>query len=127
MLTTLDIVNKVYVVLQTEGHTNIHKHTKPQGVRQDQYIVVNSLQADAEELQECNVNVNCHCVDIDSSRRIADDSSINTMASGVIGDLNNYYDTDIDVTMVFQSGLIQEPDVPEHFINLRFIVRHVNN
>ena len=126
MLTTLQIVDRFYAILHGKSYTNLYMHSKPLGDVRDEYIVINALSSDAETLQECQINVNYHCKDIHTSKLIPDHVKLNTNASGITTELDNYYDSVIDITEVFQSGPISEPELQEHFINMRFTVRTIN-
>lgn len=126
MLTTLEIISLVYSVLHTDGVTNIYKHSKPLNEVKSEYVVINAVSADAEQLQETQINVNYHCDDTDKARRIPNTTKLLAGASAVIGSLHDHYDDNIDATLIFQAGPIQNPDIAEHYINLRFTIRNIN-
>ena len=126
MLTTLAIVDQVYAILYAEDFTNLHKHSKPLDTKQDEYIVINAVTTDAEQLQECQINVNYHCKDLDEVKRIPDIVKLQIGTAALVAELDNYYDSTIDISLIFQSGVIQVEGLPEHFINMRFIVRNIN-
>jgi hypothetical protein len=122
MYTTVDIVNKFYSLLQGTV-SNLYKNSKPLDEKMDEYTVVTSLSVSAPLLQECPINVNFHVKDFDG--RIANTQRLNTVAKSIIALLDDYNDTDIDIALVFQT-LVEEPDLLEHFMNIRFIARHLN-
>ena len=125
MFTTIDIVDKFYTLLHLGGITNLYKNEKPLNESKDEYTVINTLSATADMLQECPVNVNYHCKDIDTALRIANDVKLNDNAKAIISLLDDYCDSDIDISMNYQTT-IQEEAIPEHFVNIRFTARHVN-
>lgn len=126
MITTLDIVDYTYTILHAAGYGNIYKDAKPDDIVKDEYIVINTLSVNGDMLQECNVNVNYHVKDIDTIKRIANRAKLKTGASNLISTLENYYDDDVDFSLSYQV-MIKEDKLPEHYINLRFIVRHLQS
>lgn len=127
MLTTLEIIDRVYTVLKTADFDNLHKDAKPENQAAEMYTVINSLPISGGILQECQLNVNIHAADLDKSRRISNRAHLLSESTAILAVLENYCDNDIDLELVFQAGPIREPEVPEHLINLRFIARHVQN
>jgi hypothetical protein len=125
MFTTIDIVNKVYSLLHAGGIANLHKTAKPLDKKEDEYTVINTLSITSDELQECPFNVNYHVEDIDVTGRIEDSVKLNSGTKTIIGLLHDYADSDIHLDWLTQT-LVAEPDLPEHFVNIRFIARHVN-
>ena len=88
-----------------------------------EYIVVNALPVNANVMQKCYVNVNFHVKDLaDGTPDIARLKAVSTMI------LNTLEKVDGDGYLIdFESSeTFQEPALGEHFANLRFSFKIVN-
>ena len=124
MFTTFDILDNIYDVLHDANYENIFKISKPVNTILDSYIVINTLDITPDILQQCHVNVNYHVRDIDKTKRIANYETLQLGANALITTLDDYNDGDIDISISFQR-IMMEDDLPEHYVNIRLIVRHV--
>jgi hypothetical protein len=118
--------DQVYSLL--EGiETPKHLHSKPTGLEQDEYIVVNSLPVPAGVMQGTYVNVNCHAKDIRATNMtgIPNRSKIDAMANAALSILEKVTLTDMLVDFE-KSELFREEQFDEHYMNLRFKVNIIN-
>jgi len=125
MITVFDIVTEVYSILHTGGCANVEKGDKPVDVQEDEYITINTLQANQTPVRDCPVNVNFHCKDLFPEKRISNDARLEEMTDFIIGLLEGSNTNGIDLELVFHHTLKDE-NLPQHYVNIRFIARYTD-
>lgn len=98
--------------------------TKPSTSTAEEYVVINSLPINADVMQKCYVNVNYHVKDIQEG--VPD---IVKMAAGsalVLTAINTVSNTTYLIDFESQE-VIREDALGEHYTNLRFSIKFINN
>ncbi len=95
------------------------KQTRP-----TEYIVINSLPINADVMQKCYVNVNYHVKDIGPGQK--DQSKIEAGSIAVLAILQKITATTYLIDFEKQET-ISEPQFNEHYSNLRFSFKNINN
>jgi len=98
--------------------------TKPTLPIVPEYVVVNALPIDSNVLQRCIVNVNYHVKDIASG--VPDLTKIEAGSNVVINLLQKVSTTGYLIDYEGQET-IREDSLGEHYSNLRFSVKFINN
>ncbi|MGV8136488.1 MAG: hypothetical protein AB2L20_14865 [Mangrovibacterium sp.] len=102
---------------------------KPTNAVTSEYIVINALPMwiNDDDTQVVPINVNLHAKDI--AEGVPDEIKINDMARSVLAILEKVSTTEVLIwaDRSVNSGFIKEEDLHEHYINLRFFVRILNN
>lgn len=121
--TTDYIVGLVYGLL---GSITKPKYlfTKPTTITAAEYVVINSLPINSDVMQKCYVNVNYHVKDIATG--VPDISKITTGANSVLSILKSVSSTAYLIDFESQE-IIREDDLGEHYSNLRFSIKFINN
>lgn len=126
--TTDYVIDIVYSLL---GSVTVPKYrkTKPSKSTAAEYVVVNSLPINAQTLQRCYVNVNYHVKDIDGGASIGfipDDTKLNAGTALVLAALKQVSSTTYFIDFEGQET-IREEQLNEHYSNLRFSFKQINN
>lgn len=127
----VDIVYSLLIPLEDENSESfldldfeIFQDSKQTKSTKSKYYVINSLPISANVMQKCYVNVNCHAKDIKDG--IPDRISITAMAKAALALLQK-----VSTTMYLidyeGSEMIREKNSGEHYMNLRFSVKLINN
>jgi hypothetical protein len=98
--------------------------TKPSTSTAAEYVVINSLPINSDVMQKCYVNVNYHVKDI--TEGVPD---IVKMAAGsvlVLTAINTVSTTGYLIDFESQE-IIREDALGEHYTNLRFSIKFINN
>jgi hypothetical protein len=101
----------------------IYKLRKPDNVKLDEYIVINTLPIMAGVMQKVIVNVNFHCKDI--APGVPDMERI-TEVNADLMDLVEEISTTGILTDFESQIILSEPQLGEHFSNIRISVKIVN-
>ena len=126
--TTDYVIDVVYSLL---GSITVPKYrkTKPTKSTAEEYIVINSLPINANVMQKCYVNVNYHVKDIDGGPNIGfipDDTRLSAGSALVLAALEKV--TTSSHLIDFESQeTIRENQFNEHYSNLRFSFKNINN
>ena len=126
--TTDFIVDIVYSLL---GSITVPKYrkTKPTKSTAAEYVVINSLPINAQTLQKCYVNVNYHVKDIDGGTSIGfmpDETKLNAGTALVLAALKKVSTTSYLIDFEGHET-IREQQFGEHYSNLRFSFKNINN
>jgi hypothetical protein len=126
--TTDYIIDIVYSLL---GAITVPKYrkTKPTKSTAVEYVVINSLPINSQTLQKCYFNVNYHVRDIDggtSTGFIPNDTRLNIGTALVLAALKQVSTTDYFIDFESQET-IREEGLGEHYSNLRFSFKIINN
>ena len=126
--TTDFVIDIVYSLL---GSITVPKYrkTKPTKSTATEYVVINSLPINAQTLQKCYVNVNYHVKDIDggtSTGFIPDDTKLKAGTALVLAALEKVSTTSYLIDFEGEE-IIRESQFNEHYSNLRFSFKQINN
>ncbi len=124
MKTTAEAIDFVYSKLSAaSGITNVYKLTKPSNSKKDEFIVINSLPVNADVLQRCVVNVNCHVADI--TEGTPDLIKLKNVTSQVVSLFEALKE---NPTFVYFDGqeFFREPELKMHYSNIRLSVKLLN-
>ena len=126
--TTDYIIGIVYSLL---GSITVPKYlkTKPTKSTADEYVVINSLPINANVMQKCYVNVNYHVKDIDGGTSIGltpDDTKLAAGTALALAALKKVTTTAYLIDFESQET-IREEQLGEHYSNLRFSFKNINN
>ncbi len=126
--TTEYIVGIVYGLLSSITVPK-YRHTKPTKANDAEYIVINSLPIDANVMQKCYFNINYHVKDIKDPAGpsgIADETKLQAGAEVIMAILKSV--TSITYLIDFErQEVIREAALEEHYSNLRFSFKNINN
>ena len=92
--------------------------------RPKEYIVINSLPINADVMQKCYVNVNYHVKDIGPG--LKDHTALEAGSASVLSVLKQVTTTAYLIDFESQET-IREPALGEHYSNLRFSFKYINN
>ena len=126
--TTEYIIDVVYSLLSSITVPKYRK-TKPTKSTASEYVVINSLPINANVMQKCYVNVNYHVKDIDGGTSIGlipDDTKLNAGTALVLSALEKITTTNHLIDFEGQET-IREAQLNEHYSNLRFSFKNINN
>jgi hypothetical protein len=98
--------------------------TKPSTSTATEYVVINSLPINAEVMQKCYVNVNYHVKDI--TEGVPDIVKIAAGSALVLTAINTVSTTGYLIDFESQE-IIREDALGEHYTNLRFSIKFINN
>jgi len=126
--TTDFIIDSVYSLL---GSITVPKYrkTKPSKSTAVEYIVINSLPINANVMQKCYVNVNYHVKDIDGGSGVGLTPDDTKLAAGSLLVLNILEKVTTTAYLIDFEGqeVIREEQLGEHYSNLRFSFKNINN
>jgi len=126
--TTDYIIDVVYSLL---GSVTVPKYrkTKPTKSTAEEYVVINSLPINANVMQKCYVNVNYHVKDIEGGPNVGfipDDTKLNAGSALILAALEKVTETSHLIDFEGQET-IREAQLNEHYSNLRFSFKNINN
>ena len=126
--TTDYVIDIVYSLL---GSITVPKYrkTKPTGSAATEYVVINSLPINANVMQKCYVNVNYHVKDIDGGPNIGfvpADTKLKAGSTLILAALKEITATSHLIDFEGQET-IREAQFNEHYSNLRFSFKNINN
>ena len=126
--TTDYIIDVVYSLL---GSITVPKYrkTKPTASIASEYVVINSLPINANVMQKCYVNVNYHVKDIDGGPGVGfipDDTRLEAGSALILAALKQVTTTSHLIDFEGQET-IREQQLKEHYSNLRFSFKNINN
>jgi hypothetical protein len=126
--TTEYIIDVVYSLL---GSITVPKYrkTKPTESVAAEYVVINSLPINANVMQKCYVNVNYHVKDIDGGPSVGfipNDTKLKAGSALVLAALKEVTATNHMIDFESQET-IREAQFNEHYSNLRFSFKNINN
>jgi hypothetical protein len=98
--------------------------TKPTASTAAEYVVINSLPINANVMQKCYVNVNYHVKDITAGT--PDTVKIEAGSALVLAALKQVSTTNYLIDFESQET-IREEGLGEHYSNLRFSFKYINN
>jgi hypothetical protein len=118
------------VVRSLLGAITVPKYltTKPTDAVTVEYVVINSLPINADVMQKCYVNVNYHVKDLGEG--IKDSVKLEAGSVTVLSILKHYTDLAIPPKYMIDfenQETIREDALGEHFSNLRFSFKFINN
>lgn len=121
--TTDEIVIRVIELLSLLSETK-YPHNRPVKNAPAKFIVVNGFCTVPGIMQKFVINVNCHARNIDGN---IDRLTLDEMSVAVL-DILEEYDLPGELIIEFDAQeIFQEPQFDEHYSNLRFIVKSINN
>ena len=126
--TTDYIIDVVYSLLGSITKPKYRK-TKPTASTAAEYVVINSLPINNNTLQKCYVNVNYHVRDIDGGAGVGftpDDTKLKAGSDLVMAALKEVSTTSYLIDFEGQET-IREEGLKEHYSNLRFSFKYINN
>jgi hypothetical protein len=126
--TTDFVVDIVYSLLGSITKPKYRK-TKPSNSTAPEYVVINALPINAQTLQRCYVNVNYHVKDIDGGPSIGlipDEAKLKAGAALVLTALEKVSTTSYLIDFESQET-IREEGLGEHYSNMRFSFKNINN
>jgi hypothetical protein len=126
--TTDYIIGIVYSLLGSISKPKYLK-SKPTESKATEYIVINSLPVNANVMQKCYVNVNYHVKDKDGGPGvglIADSAKLETGSIAVLSAIEKVSTTLYLIDFESQET-IREEQLGEHYSNLRFSFKNINN
>lgn len=126
--TTDYIIDIVYSLLGSITKPKYRK-TKPTKSTATEYVVINSLPINANTLQKCYVNVNYHVKDKDEGTSIGfvpDDAKLQAGSALILAALKEVSTTNYLIDFESQET-IREEQLGEHYSNLRFSFKYINN
>ena len=126
--TTDYIIDIVYSLL---GSITVPKYrkTRPTKSTAAEYVVINSLPINSQTLQKCYVNVNYHVKDIDQGIGVGfvpNDTKLQAGSALILSALNQISTTAYLIDFESQET-IREEQLGEHYSNLRFSFKYINN
>lgn len=136
MRTTLDIVDILYHVLSGSGLASaisggVYKHRPVNSGKED--VVINSLPVSGSQLQEGVANVNIHVPNLAlniggiQDRTQPNHDRLKTLTSLAVTTLNDVWRESGDVSFtVLTQSLFEEPEIFEHYVNIRLNYFSVN-
>jgi len=118
-------IDKVYPLLASINKPK-YRISKPTTVTASEYIVINTLpmQVNDDETQRVLMNVNCHVKD--TADGVPNETAINALSNAVLTILEKVSTTEVLIDLE-SSEMMPEEAQHEHYMNLRFIVRILNN
>ena len=122
--TTDEIVIRVIGLLSTVAEPK-YPHNRPAKNPPVKFIVVNGFCVAPGIMQRFVINVNCHARNISSGN--IDRVSLDTMAKSVLGILEEFDAPNDLIIEADGEEIFSEPNCNEHYSNLRFIVKSINN
>lgn len=127
MMTTLDIVDLLYVkldasALKTAISGTINKHRRVADSDKED-VVINCLPVNNEQLQKTIANVNIHVPDLQIEvngvqDKQPDHARLQTLAALAIGILNDNWTSTLNYD-VQQQVIIEDREAGDHYINIR--------
>jgi len=126
--TTDYIIGVIYSLLGSITKPKFLK-TKPSKSTAPEYVVINSLSINANVMQKCYVNVNYHVKDIDGGPGIGfmqDATKLEAGSALVLAALKEVSTTAYLIDFESQET-IREEGLGEHYSNLRFSFKNINN
>lgn len=124
MKTTDIAINKVYSILKTGNVKPLFKWLKPTNKKAPEYTVINALPVGDGVIQKCRVNVNFHAKDLNAG--IPDIETLETATATIMGLVQEVAQRDIVIEFESQQ-YIKEPQLEEHYSNIRLSVKMLNN
>ncbi len=126
--TTEYVIDVVYSLL---GSITVPKYrkSKPAQSTASEYVVINSLPINANVMQKCYVNVNYHVKDIDGGPSVGfipNDTRLSAGSALVLAALKKVTETNHLIDFESQET-IREAQFNEHYSNLRFSFKNINN
>ena len=104
-----------------------YRKTKPSQSTASEYVVINSLPINANVMQKCYVNVNYHVKDIDGGPGVGlipDDTKLSAGSALVLAALKKVSTTSFLIDFEGQETIREDG---EHYSNLRFSFKNINN
>ena len=126
--TTDYVMSIIYLLLGSISKPKYIK-SRPTDSTDSEYIVINSLPINANVMQKCYVNVNYHVKDIDGGPNIGlipDEDKIEAGSQSVLSILKKVSTTSYLIDFEGQET-IREEQLGEHYSNLRFSFKNINN
>jgi len=126
--TTDYIIGIVYSLLGSITKPKYLK-TKPTKAVAAEYVVINSLPVNANVMQKCYVNVNYHVKDTDGGPGVGlipDTTKLEVGSALVLAALKEVTTTAYLIDFEGQET-IREEQLGEHYSNLRFSFKNINN
>ena len=124
--TVKDILDAVYDALPIRP---CYKHSFPDVVTDDSFVVVNTLGVPEDPIQSVEVNINIYAKDINIQQGIPDLTLLDTLTASAINNVVGYHGTGEEALYInFVTGMvIREPELQMHFQNNRFRARYLGN
>ena len=126
--TTEYIIDVVYSLLSSITVPKYRK-TKPTKSTASEYVVINALPINANVMQKCYVNVNYHVKDVDGGTTVGFIPNDTRLAAGsalILAALKEVTETNHLIDFESQET-IREEGFNEHYSNLRFSFKNINN
>lgn len=106
-----------------------YRNSKPTESTAEEYVVINALPINADVMQKCYINVNYHVKDINGGigvGLIADNTKLDAGTALVLAALKKVTATDYLIDFESQETF-REDKIGEHYSNLKFSFKNINN
>jgi phosphoribosylpyrophosphate synthetase len=114
-----EAITQIIQIISSVSDLTIFPYTR-QTTEEDSFIVVNTLSLPNDVLQRSVLNVNIHTKDIqgyiNNAFLNAEKRKVIEAVENHVPDNNNY----LDFHFQAEGGTFQEPEINEHYVNLRF-------
>jgi phosphoribosylpyrophosphate synthetase len=114
-----EAITQIIQIISSVSDLTIFPYTR-QTTEEDSFIVVNTLPLPNDVLQKSVINVNIHTKDIqgyvNNAFLNAEKRKVIEAVENHVPDNNNY----LDFHFQAEGGTFQEPEINEHYVNLRF-------
>lgn len=117
MKTAIDVIDRIYEILHSNGLSNINKINYKDNGAIDGMFVINSVNITGYWYKSGVINVNCYKSDIQSG--IPDYVNLNTNAKLVKDILDGYQSNDLIIGHASER-IFREKELSMHYINLRY-------
>lgn len=117
------IVGRVLTLLSSINVMK-YKHTRPASGTPDQFIVVNAFSTGSGIMQKFVLNVNYHKKNL--SGGVPDNLKLQSSSQAILDILEEYESADMLIEIESQE-IVPEPQFDEHYSNLRFSLKMINN
>lgn len=130
----IDAKNNIYQLLNVPGVTDavpVYIDVKPTGNDDTVYIVVKSLTISGGQLQDGVVMVNIHAKNVEATvngqpeTNFPDNIKLKQLQDLVIPIIEDGLINDMG-TEIQAITLLDEPDLKEHFLNIRVLIHYIN-
>jgi phosphoribosylpyrophosphate synthetase len=114
-----EAITQIIQIISSVSDLTIFPYTR-QTTEEDSFIVVNTLSLPNDVLQRSVLNVNIHTKDIQG---YINNAFLNAEKRKVIEAVENHVpdnDNYLDFHFQAEGGTFQEPEINEHYVNLRF-------
>ena len=121
-----DAIKVVYKKLNAAVSVPVYQYARPSDSSDEAYYVINALPIGNGLLQKCVINVNAYCQDV--SPGVPDSLQLTKMSNLVITKLDATSSEAGGIFIFFQQqNIFQGEELQNHYSNMRFDIRLLNN